>query len=221
MAQFRSCSPATTSEFPPIASCSESFFWDPEMVDLFIYDMDSILAPPSYHPEIGLHSLIETTVPQTATTSTMNASLSRSDSPMSHSSLLPSNTDPLHSLDHLAPVPQTSAVASTTPASLSSFSTTGLRRGTKRSASHSSTDYLTGSDTPSSPVAEDARIQEKRRRNKMASRRLRQRQVEHVSDLESRLDRITQERDALRLEMAKWEAEVMVLRKLVGCQKMA
>ncbi|RAH76242.1 hypothetical protein BO86DRAFT_326236 [Aspergillus japonicus CBS 114.51] len=72
-----------------------------------------------------------------------------------------------------------------------------------------------GSDTLSSQDSEE-RIQEKRRRNKMASRRLRQRHVEHVSDLESRLGQVTRERDDLRLQVAKWEAEVMVLRKLVG-----
>ncbi|PYH91010.1 hypothetical protein BO71DRAFT_279881, partial [Aspergillus ellipticus CBS 707.79] len=60
------------------------------------------------------------------------------------------------------------------------------------------------------------RILEKRQRNKMASRRLRQRQVDHVSDLESRLEGMTKERDDLRLQVAKWEAEVMVMRKLLN-----
>ncbi|KAH8429255.1 bZIP transcription factor [Aspergillus melleus] len=66
-----------------------------------------------------------------------------------------------------------------------------------------------------SPGSEEGRLQERRRRNKLASRKLRQKHLDHVSDLESRLGAVTQERDELRLRVAKWEGEVMVLRKLL------
>ncbi|KAK1142977.1 hypothetical protein N8T08_007218 [Aspergillus melleus] len=66
-----------------------------------------------------------------------------------------------------------------------------------------------------SPSSEEGRLQERRRRNKLASRKLRQKHLNHVSDLESRLGVVTQERDELRLRAAKWEGEVMVLRKLL------
>ncbi|KAA8642976.1 hypothetical protein EYZ11_007248 [Aspergillus tanneri] len=72
-----------------------------------------------------------------------------------------------------------------------------------------------GTSDGSPADSEEERLLEKRRRNKMASRRLRQKHLDHVSDLESRLDRVTQERNELRLQVAKWEGEVTVLRKLL------
>lgn len=36
-----------------------------------------------------------------------------------------------------------------------------------------------------------------------------------MSDLEARLEKMTKERDDLRLKAAKWEGEVMVLRQLL------
>ncbi|PYI31128.1 hypothetical protein BP00DRAFT_425783 [Aspergillus indologenus CBS 114.80] len=168
-------------------------------------------------PTISLmpHPLLETTVPQISSITTIDATLSRSASPMSHSSFRSPYPYSLHDLHHLSHLPQTSVSAATT-VTPESTTTTASRRGNKTARSHSSTEESMGSDTPSSQDSEEERIQEKRRRNKMASRRLRQRQVEHVSDLESRLGRVTRERDDLRLQVAKWEAEVMVLRKLVG-----
>lgn len=70
--------------------------------------------------------------------------------------------------------------------------------------------------SPSSQESDDDRLQEKRRRNKLAARRLRQKKMDHMSDLESRLEEMTKERDELRLKAAKWEGEVMVLRQLLG-----
>jgi hypothetical protein len=40
--------------------------------------------------------------------------------------------------------------------------------------------------------------------------------MDQMSDLESRLENMTKERDELRLKAAKWEGEVMVLRQLLG-----
>ncbi|PLB51404.1 hypothetical protein P170DRAFT_433414 [Aspergillus steynii IBT 23096] len=72
-----------------------------------------------------------------------------------------------------------------------------------------------GDDRSLSPAGEEGRLQERRRRNKLASRRLRQKHLDHVADLESRLEAMTQERDGLRLRVAKWEGEAMALRKLL------
>ncbi|PYH76855.1 hypothetical protein BO82DRAFT_358719 [Aspergillus uvarum CBS 121591] len=207
----------------PMASYSEPSSWDPEMVKSFIYDLDPMLFPPSCPPDLDMiptislmpHPLLETTVPQISSTTTVDATLSRSASPISHSSFRSPYIYPLHDLHHLSPLSPTSVSAATTVTS-ESAATTASRRGTKRARSHLFTEESLGSDTPSSQDSEEERIQEKRRRNKMASRKLRQRQVEHVSDLESRLGQVTRERDDLRLQVAKWEAEVMVLRKLVG-----
>lgn len=70
--------------------------------------------------------------------------------------------------------------------------------------------------SPSSQESDEDRLQEKRRRNKLAARRLRQKKMDQVSDLESKLEELTKERDDLRLKAAKWEGEVMVLRQLLG-----
>jgi hypothetical protein len=69
--------------------------------------------------------------------------------------------------------------------------------------------------SPSSQDSDGDRLQEKRRRNKLAARRLRQKKMNQMSDLEARLEEMTKERDDLRLKAAKWEGEVMVLRQLV------
>ncbi|OJJ98591.1 hypothetical protein ASPACDRAFT_121136 [Aspergillus aculeatus ATCC 16872] len=207
--------------YSPMASYSEFLPWDPEMVD--VLDIDPMLLPPSCYadldsiPTVSLmpHLFSEGQIPNTRT---IDATLSRSASPMSHNSFLSPESCPIHDLGHRSPLPQTSVPAATAAPSQSTTTTTP-RRGTKRARSHSFTEESTGSDNLSFQDSDSERIQEKRRRNKMASRRLRQRQLEHVSDLESRLGRVTRERDDLRLQLAKWEAEVMVLRKLVG-QKM-
>lgn len=78
------------------------------------------------------------------------------------------------------------------------------------------TDESGGDDRSLSPTSEEERLQERRRRNKLASRRLRQKHLDHVSELQSRLEVVMQERDELRLRAAKWEGEVMVLRNLLG-----
>lgn len=70
--------------------------------------------------------------------------------------------------------------------------------------------------SPSSQESDEERLQEKRRRNKLAARRLRQKKMDQMSDLELKLEEITKERDELRLKAAKWEGEVMVLRQLLG-----
>ncbi|QKX53911.1 uncharacterized protein TRUGW13939_00991 [Talaromyces rugulosus] len=77
----------------------------------------------------------------------------------------------------------------------------------------------TCSDTPSSQDSGDDPLTEKRRRNKLAAQRLRQKKLDRISGLESRLEEITKERDDLRLRLAKWEGEAMAMRQLFD-QKM-
>ncbi|KAL1968418.1 hypothetical protein VTN77DRAFT_1947 [Rasamsonia byssochlamydoides] len=71
------------------------------------------------------------------------------------------------------------------------------------------------SSTHSAQDSEEERILEKRRRNTLAARRFRKRKQDHIADLEARLAAVTKERDELRLQVAKWEGEVMALRKLL------
>lgn len=74
-------------------------------------------------------------------------------------------------------------------------------------------------DSSSALDSEEERILEKRRRNTLAARRFRQRKQDHVADLERRLAAVTKERDELRLQIAKWEGEVMALRKMLEGRK--
>ena len=56
----------------------------------------------------------------------------------------------------------------------------------------------------------------KQQRNTEAARRYRQRKVDRVSDLEDALQKMTQERDELKLKLARAEAESDVLRGMMG-----
>lgn len=56
----------------------------------------------------------------------------------------------------------------------------------------------------------------KRQRNTEAARRYRQRKVDRVTELEEALAAMTKERDDFKLKLARSDAEVDVLRRLVG-----
>lgn len=73
----------------------------------------------------------------------------------------------------------------------------------------------TGSDTPSSQDSDEERLAEKRRRNKLAARKLRQKKLDQVSELEAQLEKVKKERDDLRLRAAKSEGELMALRQMI------
>ncbi|EED19744.1 GAF domain nucleotide-binding protein [Talaromyces stipitatus ATCC 10500] len=126
----------------------------------------------------------------------------------------------------LAPKQHTPPSSSVSPAlshihsidlDISNSNTMQAPKSKKRSRAES-----TGLDLSSNNSAQDSeeeRIVEKRRRNTMAARRFRQRKQNHVSELESQLSKVTKERDDLRLQVAKWEGEVMALRKLLEMKK--
>ncbi|OJJ45772.1 hypothetical protein ASPZODRAFT_133640 [Penicilliopsis zonata CBS 506.65] len=90
-----------------------------------------------------------------------------------------------------------------------------LKAGGKRSLSSASTAESSASESLSSLGSEEDHTAARRRRNTMAARRFRKRKEDHVSNLESRLEEVTKDRDSLRLQVAKWEGEVMALRKLL------
>lgn len=127
-----------------------------------------------------------------------------------------------HQQPLLAPKQHTSPSSSVSPAlshihSIDLDKTSSKSNNKKRSRAES-----TGLDFSSNNSAQDSeeeRIIEKRRRNTMAARRFRQRKQDHVSDLQSQLSKVTKERDDLKLQVAKWEGEVMALRKLLEMKK--
>ncbi|KAJ5965499.1 hypothetical protein N7481_012213 [Penicillium waksmanii] len=90
--------------------------------------------------------------------------------------------------------------------------TTSTAKATKdRSQRHTTV----GSDTPSSQDSDEEKIAERRRKNKLAARKLRQKKLDQVSELEAQLEDIRRERDALRLRAAKSEGELMALRQMI------
>jgi hypothetical protein len=55
----------------------------------------------------------------------------------------------------------------------------------------------------------------KRQRNNVAARKYRQKRIDRISELESELDDVKQERDDLKLRLARQEAETAALRSML------
>ncbi|KAF4446177.1 hypothetical protein F53441_10153 [Fusarium austroafricanum] len=68
----------------------------------------------------------------------------------------------------------------------------------------------------SSPEDEDAATTLKRQRNTLAARKYRQKRLDRISELEEALASMTNERDDMRLQLARREAEVDALREMLG-----
>ncbi len=71
------------------------------------------------------------------------------------------------------------------------------------------------------PVDHDAGDQDsqtiiKRQKNTMAARKYRQKRLDRISDLEHSLSDMTDQRDALKLQLARKEAEVDALREMLS-----
>ncbi|KHN97458.1 GAF domain nucleotide-binding protein [Metarhizium album ARSEF 1941] len=66
------------------------------------------------------------------------------------------------------------------------------------------------------PDSEEAQVVIKRQRNTMAARKYRQKRLDRISDLESALGQMSSERDELKLQLARREAEVDALREMLS-----
>ncbi|KAK2594484.1 hypothetical protein QQS21_007831 [Conoideocrella luteorostrata] len=66
------------------------------------------------------------------------------------------------------------------------------------------------------PDSEDAQTTIKRQRNTMAARKYRQKRLDKISDLEHALSEVSGERDELKLQLARREAEVEALREMLS-----
>ena len=69
------------------------------------------------------------------------------------------------------------------------------------------------SKRPSPPV--DPITANKRQRNNEAARKYRQKRIDRISELEAQLSEVTQERDDLRIRLARQEAEAAALRSML------
>jgi hypothetical protein len=151
-----------------------------------------------------------------STTSTHFDNSNLTTSPDSMTSLSYSRDRPLLAPKQTITTPPSSLSASPSVSLIDTASTTNKRAttGKKRSRAESAT-VVVDSSNNSVEDSEEERAVEKRRRNTMAARRFRKRKMDHVSELESKLAKVTGERDELKLQIAKWEGEVMALRKLM------
>ncbi|KAF4447177.1 GAF domain nucleotide-binding, partial [Fusarium albosuccineum] len=68
----------------------------------------------------------------------------------------------------------------------------------------------------SSPEDESPDVALKRQRNTLAARKYRQKRLDRISELENALEAMTGQRDDLRLQLARREAEVDALREMLG-----
>lgn len=68
----------------------------------------------------------------------------------------------------------------------------------------------------SSPEDESAAVALKRQRNTLAARKYRQKRLDRISELEEALAAMTSERDDMRLQLARREAEVDALREMLN-----
>jgi len=83
-----------------------------------------------------------------------------------------------------------------------------------RSPSHQVGSSMSGSTGSSPHPVSDARVI-KRQRNNIAAKKYRQKRIDRITELEEELQKVAREKDELRLELAKKEAEVTTLRSLL------
>ncbi|POR31709.1 Purine-cytosine permease FCY22 [Tolypocladium paradoxum] len=124
-----------------------------------------------------------------------------------------------HTTNHpyFPPIAESSSTSTATPASSTMLNLPPPRRGHHGSLPASST----GSKRkqPASPDANADGHDEvaiKRQRNTMAARKYRQKRLDRIADLERALEDVTGERDDLRLQLARREAEVDALREMLA-----
>ena len=87
------------------------------------------------------------------------------------------------------------------------------------SSTHSTASKLKGNGPPTpgeTEPPEDPQMVIKRQRNTMAARKYRQKRLDRIADLERALGDMTNERDELKLQLARKEAEVEALREILS-----
>lgn len=137
-----------------------------------------------------------------------------------------SNFPPLHSHHH--PPPQDSMsiqnMATTTGSppsshlfSLSTNTPSSYRPQGSPVSNHSSGSKKRAAEsTPADMEAGEDEVAIKRQKNTMAARKYRQKRLDRITDLERALGDMTSERDQLKLQLARREAEVEALREMLA-----
>ncbi len=90
------------------------------------------------------------------------------------------------------------------------------RRPAGASLTHTADGRITKKRTAvSSPEDEDPEVVSRRYRNNLAAKRYRQKKVDRIEELENEVKEVKQERDDLRIQLARQEAEVAALREML------
>lgn len=85
----------------------------------------------------------------------------------------------------------------------------------KYSSSSSAATHGRGGARKKSPSSPRANAVERRRNNTLAARRYRQKRLDHIEELETALASTSQERDDLKVKVARLEGELAGLRELL------
>ncbi|KAK2805753.1 hypothetical protein FQN51_009256 [Onygenales sp. PD_10] len=116
----------------------------------------------------------------------------------------------------LQPKPISTTTTTTTASSpTSSNHTNHSSPSSSGGASHPHPQPKSTTQASSTPAAETDRAADKRRRNTLAARRFRQKQQDRVAQLEKALESVSRERDALKMQVARWEGEAVALRGML------
>lgn len=118
-----------------------------------------------------------------------------------------------------SPASASSASITTAPASSRLHIPSQLKTHGSPSSSGSGSSKRKHTDSPPpdlDPDSEEAQVVIKRQRNTMAARKYRQKRLDRISDLESALGEVCSERDELKLQLARREAEVEALREMLS-----
>lgn len=159
--------------------------------DYFYNDqhLGSNFSPLTHHQDTVLNHNMATTTTTTTKSPSNTHMFSLSTAPLS---------------DNLNNTTSSSLRPHGSPSSASSHSA-----GSKKRAAPSTPAELLAGD-------EDADVVIKRQRNTMAARKYRQKRLDRISDLERALGDMTSERDQLKLQLARREAEVEALREMLS-----
>ncbi|RSM10865.1 hypothetical protein CEP52_003345 [Fusarium oligoseptatum] len=123
------------------------------------------------------------------------------------------NTQPTSS-PPLAPPTTTTTTSNNKSPSIPGTSTFSLHPSPAASAASSGSS--SSHKRKSSPEDESAAVTLKRQRNTLAARKYRQKRLDRISELEAALAAMTSERDDMRLQLARREAEVDALREMLS-----
>lgn len=128
----------------------------------------------------------------------------------------PDDISPYHASamkdDSLNVFPFLDAPASTTP---SSSSSAPVSAACSTPASTAPDALLPGLTCPQPKPQAPPDITVKRQRNNLAARKYRQKKIDRISELEAEVGQLQQERDTLRIQLARQEAETAALREML------